>query len=123
MNVSIVANVINVAGNCVGIFILHLGAAGVAWPSLLSRMLSAAAVTAYCFRKQNPVRYRRADIWAWDGGLLKKVMGIGLLGVLAAKDLDAGSTEQDAGGENARLSGKKSVKKWGGSALYADKND
>lgn len=78
MNVSIVANVINVAGNCVGVFILHLGAAGVAWPSLLSRMLSAAAVTAYCFRKQNPVRYRRADIWAWDGGLLKKVMGIAL---------------------------------------------
>lgn len=196
MNVSIVANVINVAGDCVGVFILHLGAAGVAWPSLLSRMLSAAAVTAYCFRKQNPVRYRRADIWAWDRGLLKKVMGIalpngvengvhqlvkvalssmvalfgtyqiaangvaqsiwslasimglamapvyttvigqcmgarhggggmgiGLLGVLAAKDLDAGSTEQDAGGENARLSGKKSVKKWSGAALYADKND
>ena len=46
MNVSIAANVINVAGSCVGVFILHLGAAGVAWPSLLSRMLSAAAVTA-----------------------------------------------------------------------------
>lgn len=78
MNVSIVANVINVAGNCVGVFVLNLGAAGVAWPSLISRMLSAAAVTVYCFRKQNPVRYRQADIWAWDGGLLKKVMGIAL---------------------------------------------
>ncbi len=78
MNVSIVANVINVAGNCVGVFVLHLGAAGVAWPSLLSRMLSAAAVTVYCFRKQNPVRYRWADIWAWDGELLKKVMGIAM---------------------------------------------
>ena len=72
MNVSIVASVINVAGNCVDVFVLYLGAAGVAWPSLLSRMLSAAAVTIYCFQTENPVRYRWADIWAWDGGLLKK---------------------------------------------------
>ncbi len=78
MNVSIVANVINVAGNCVGVFVLNLGAAGVAWPSLLSRLLSAAAVTVYCFQTRNPVRYRWADIRAWDGGLLKKVMGIAL---------------------------------------------
>ena len=78
MNVSIVANVINVAGNCVGVFVLNLGAAGVAWPSLISRILSAVAVTVYCFRKQNPVRYQLTDIFAWDGGLLKKVMGIAL---------------------------------------------
>ena len=78
MNISIVANVINVLGNCVGVFVLKLGAAGVAWPSLLSRALSAAAVTVYCFHKQNSVRYRAADILAWDGGLLKKVMGIAL---------------------------------------------
>ena len=78
MNISIVANVINVAGNCVGVFVLKLGAAGVAWPSLLSRVLSAAAVTAYCFRRGNAVRYRLADIFAWDGGLLKKIMGIAL---------------------------------------------
>lgn len=78
MNVSVVANVINVAGNCVGVFVLNLGAAGVAWPSLISRMLSAAAVTVYCYQVPNPVRYRWADIWAWDSGLLKKVMGIAL---------------------------------------------
>ncbi len=78
MNISIVANVINVIGNCVGVFVLGLGAAGVAWPSLISRLLSAAAVTVYCFRKQNPVRYRMADVFAWDGSLLKKIMGIAL---------------------------------------------
>lgn len=78
MNVSIAANVINVAGNCVGVFALDLGAAGVAWPSLISRALSAAAVTAYCFHKKNPVRYRLPDVLAWDGDLLSKVMGIAL---------------------------------------------
>lgn len=78
MNVFIVANIINVVGNCVGVFVLHMGAAGVAWPSLLSRVLSAVAVTVYCFRKQNTVRYRLADVFAWDGRLLKRVMGIAL---------------------------------------------
>ena len=78
MNVSIAANIVNVIGNCVGVFLLNMGAVGVAWPSLISRVLSAAAVTAYCFKKQNPVRYRLADIFAWDGSLLKKIMGIAL---------------------------------------------
>lgn len=45
---------------------------------LISRVLSAVVVTVYCFRKQNTVRYRLADVFAWDGGLLKKVMGIAL---------------------------------------------
>ena len=78
MNISIVSNIINVAGNCVGVFALHMGAVGVAYPSLISRMLSAIAITVYCFKKQNSVRYRSSDIFAWDGGLLKKVMGIAL---------------------------------------------
>ncbi|WP_455500708.1 MATE family efflux transporter [Gemmiger sp.] len=78
MNISIVANIINVVGNCVGVFVLHLGAVGVAYPSLISRTLSAVAVTVYCFGRRLPVRYRAKDIFAWDGGLLKKVMGIAL---------------------------------------------
>ena len=78
MNISIAANIVNVIGNCVGVFMLKLGAAGVAWPSLLSRALSAVAVTVYCFQTKNQVRYHLADIFAWNSGLLKKVMGIAL---------------------------------------------
>ena len=78
MNISIVANVINVVGNCIGVFVLGLGAAGVAYPSLISRVLSAAAVTVYCFQSKNSVRYRFPDIFAWDGSLLKRIMGIAL---------------------------------------------
>ena len=78
MDISLAANIVNVIGNCVGVFVLKLGAAGVAWPSLLSRLLSAAAVTACCFRTQRPVRYALRDVFAWDGGLLKKIMGIAL---------------------------------------------
>lgn len=78
MYISIVANVINVIGNCIGVFWLDMGAAGVAYPSLISRVLSAAAVTIFCFKKSNPVRYKMKDILCWDGALLKKVMGIAL---------------------------------------------
>ena len=78
MNISIVSNIINIICNCAGVFALHMGAVGVAYPSLISRMLSAIAITAYCFKKQNPVRYRSEDIFVWDGSLLKKIMGIAL---------------------------------------------
>ena len=78
MYISIVANVVNVIGNCIGVFALHFGAAGVAYPSLISRIISAVAVTAYCFSKRNAVRFKAADIFRWDGGILKKVMGIAL---------------------------------------------
>lgn len=78
MYISIVANIINVIGNCICVFWFRLGVAGVAYPSLLSRVLSAVAVTAFCFHKQNAVRYKLADIFCWDGALLKKIMGIAL---------------------------------------------
>ena len=76
MNVSVIANVINVIGNCIGVFVLKTGAAGVAWPSLISRGFSAAVITFFCFRKKNSVRYQMRDVFAWDGSLLRKVMGI-----------------------------------------------
>lgn len=78
MYISIAANVINVAGNCIGVFLLHMGAAGVAYPSLLSRILSAIAVTAYCFRRENPVHYKLSDIFCQGGALLKKIIHIAL---------------------------------------------
>ena len=78
MYISTAANVVNILGNCVGVFVLGLGAAGVAFPSLIARILSAAAVTAYCFRAKGPAGYRVRDIFAWDGALLKKILGIAL---------------------------------------------
>lgn len=45
---------------------------------MISRFLSAAAVTVYCLRMQGPVRYQFGDIFVWDGRLLRKIMGIAL---------------------------------------------
>lgn len=78
MYISIVTNVINVIGNCVGVLVLHLGAAGVAYPSLITRILSAIAVTGFCFNKQLDVRYQKTFLFKWNGSLQKRIMGIAL---------------------------------------------
>ncbi|MBU5429895.1 MATE family efflux transporter [Kineothrix sp. MSJ-39] len=78
MYISAVTNLLNIIGNCIGVFVFHLGAAGVAYPSLITRMLSAVAVTAYCFYPKLPVTYRLASLIRWDGSLQKKIMGIAL---------------------------------------------
>ncbi len=78
MYISAVTNVLNIIGNCIGVFVLHLGAAGVAYPSLITRILSAVAVTAYCFYPKLPVTYRLSSLIRWDGSLQKKIMGIAL---------------------------------------------
>jgi putative MATE family efflux protein len=76
MYISAVSNVINIAGNCTGVFVLKAGVAGVAYPSLIARTVSAVWVTVLCFRGGQTVRYRWADISCWDGAQLKKVLGI-----------------------------------------------
>lgn len=76
MYLSITANVINVIGNCIGVFILHAGVAGVAWPSLISRVFSAAVITILCFSGKNPVQYRKAWLFRLDGELQKRILRI-----------------------------------------------
>lgn len=44
MLVSLLMNVVNVAGNAVGIFVLHLGVVGVAVPTTLARVLAGAVI-------------------------------------------------------------------------------
>ncbi len=76
MDISIIANIINVMGNLVGVFVLRAGVAGVAYPSLISRSFSAAAVTWYCFSRKNGVFYQAAWLSRWNGQLLKRILRI-----------------------------------------------
>lgn len=78
MYISVVTNIINVVGNCIGVFGFHLGAAGVAYPSLITRVLAAIAVTVYCFTTGQSVKYKLPYVMMWDGSLQKKIMGIAL---------------------------------------------
>ena len=76
MYISIASNCINVVGNCIGVFVLKAGVAGVAWPSLIARTFSAVVITVLCFSKKNPVSYG----WQWllhlEGSLQAKILRI-----------------------------------------------
>ena len=76
MYISVAANLINVVGNCIGVFLLHAGVAGVAWPSLISRVFSAAVITVLCFSHGNPVRYGKRWILQLDRELQKRILRI-----------------------------------------------
>ena len=62
MKVSIAMNLINVAGNAIGVFVLKAGAAGVAWPTTIAWYFAAVSMTALCFRRSIQVRVRLRDM-------------------------------------------------------------
>jgi putative MATE family efflux protein len=76
MYISAAANIVNIIGDCIGVFLLHQGAAGVAYPSLLSRLIMAVAITCYCTGRTGPVRYRRDDVIAFDRPLLDRILNV-----------------------------------------------
>ncbi len=78
MYISVLANIINVVGNIVGVFALKAGVAGVAYPSLIARAFSAVVITYLCFRQRAELRYQTKWIFAWDSGMLKKILNIAI---------------------------------------------
>ena len=78
MYISIVSNIINMVGNCTGVFVLHAGVAGVAYPSLIARTVSAVWITALCFSRKKSVHYRMEWILHWNPRLLRKILGIAI---------------------------------------------
>ena len=76
MYLSVAINIINVIGNLIGIFVLHAGVAGVAYPSLIARIFSAIVITALCFRRKNGVFYRGKWIFRWDSAAMRQILNI-----------------------------------------------
>lgn len=76
MYIAIISNTINIVGNLIGVFVLHAGVAGVAYPSLIARTFSAAAITVLCFRKGNGIYYCKKWIFKWNSELLKRILKI-----------------------------------------------
>lgn len=76
MYLSVISNIINVIGNLIGVFVLHAGVAGVAYPSLIARTFSAVAITLLCLRRKNGVFYRAKWIFRWDGISMKRILRI-----------------------------------------------
>ena len=76
MYLSVASNGINVAGNAIGIFVLHAGVAGVAYPSLIARLFSAVVITWMCFDRKNAVWLERKSMLCWNRGMVRRILGI-----------------------------------------------
>ncbi len=78
MHISIVSNLLNVGGNAIGIFVLHAGVAGVAWPSLIARTFSAMTIMIMCFDKRNTVYLKIREILAVDKAMIRRILNIAI---------------------------------------------
>ena len=76
MLVSVAMNLLNVLGNAVGIFVLHAGAAGVAWPTTISWYFAAIVMTALCLKPGMPVTLRLPEAFRPQGAMIRRILNI-----------------------------------------------
>ncbi len=80
MYVSIAMNLLNVAGNAIGVFILHAGAAGVAWPTTISWYFAAFIMTTLCLREENAVCLRPGKAVSFHKAMAFRILKIAIPG-------------------------------------------
>lgn len=76
MYVSLAMNVVNVAGDFIGVSVLHAGVAGVAIPTLLSRAFAAVVMSRLAFRRQNCIPLYWHHILMWDTPVVRRILRI-----------------------------------------------
>ena len=80
MYISIVMNTINVLGNVVGLFVLQAGGAGVAYPSLISRIFAAVALLWLSLDRRLPVCVQMGQIFHWEKAMSGRILRIAVPG-------------------------------------------
>jgi len=78
MYVSMVMNGINVLGNAICIYGLHMGVEGVGIPTLVSRAFAAILILILIQRPQNMVRIQNLKSLRFDGGMVRSILRIGV---------------------------------------------
>lgn len=78
MRVSILMNIINVVGNFICVYLLHMGAAGVAWPTFASRVVAAIVMLVLCFDKEAPISVVWKDILTWKKEIVSRILSIAI---------------------------------------------
>lgn len=77
LKVSILINLINVVGNALCIFVLHMGVAGVALPSLFSRAVGGIVLYILLKNPENVIHFKRESL-RLEWGVIKKILYIGI---------------------------------------------
>ena len=78
MRVSLLMNAINVTGNAILVFGLRIGTAGVAIPTLISRMVAAIVITVLLCNQTRILHIERALKIRFDGRMIRKILAIGV---------------------------------------------
>ncbi|MBE6017305.1 MAG: MATE family efflux transporter [Lachnospiraceae bacterium] len=82
MYVAMLMNGMNIAGNAVGIFALKAGVAGVAVPSLISRITAAAVMLVLTTRPDKYIFIKPTDVFRADFAMIKRIFRIAVPGSL-----------------------------------------
>lgn len=78
MRVSLLMNAINVTGNAILVFGLRIGTAGVAIPTLISRMVAAIVITVLLCNQTRILHIERTLKFRFDGRMIRKILAIGV---------------------------------------------
>lgn len=78
MRVSLLMNAINVTGNAILVFGLRIGTAGVAIPTLISRMVAAIVITVLLCNQTRILHIERTLKIRFDGKMIRKILAIGV---------------------------------------------
>ena len=78
MQVSLLMNLINVVGNAFCIFVLKMGVAGVAIPTLVSRAVAAAVILAMAAQKKHELHLQRQWLTHIDRDMMGSILRIGI---------------------------------------------
>ena len=78
MRVSLLMNAINVTGNAILVFELRIGTAGVAIPTLISRMVAAIVITVLLCNQTRILHIERTLKIRFDGRMIRKILAIGV---------------------------------------------
>ena len=78
MQVSLLMNAINVLGNALCIFVLKMGVAGVAVPTLVSRAVAAALILMLASLRNQTLYLESGALYPIDHKMMGKILGIGI---------------------------------------------
>lgn len=78
MTISVISNGMNIAGNAILIWVFHMGVAGAAIATLISRMFCAVVVLWQLHRKKQPIVVNHYLKIRPDGRMIKRILGLGI---------------------------------------------
>lgn len=76
MIISMIMNITNIIGNYIGVFILNMGVAGVAIPTLISRLIGSILLFVLTTRKGQPIQVRMNSVFSWHSDMIRRIFKI-----------------------------------------------